>query len=112
MAKTKRQNKPKTPEPFFQDMVSIYFSFCKDKFHEVPTFDGSAPRDLKSIIKTLRQRAESIPIEWDYETATTRFRHFLEFAYSWSQWLRNNWLLFNLNRQKDAIFYAIKQQSK
>lgn len=104
-----RSKKQKTIEPFWSDLVAEYFKFCKEKFDEIPSFDGSAPRDLKSIISALRLRAESLKIEWTHETATTRWRHFLEFAFT-DRWLSENWLLSNLNRQKDKIFFKIRQQ--
>jgi hypothetical protein len=107
MAKTKKEKKP--PEPFWNEQVGIFFSFTKEKFHEQPSFDGSAPRDLKNILYALRKRAEDKGIEWTYEVATTRFRLFLEWAYM-DKWLYDNWLLMNLNRQKDKIFFAITRQ--
>lgn len=107
MAKAKREKKP--PEPFWNEQVGIFFEFTKTKFHEQPSFDGSAPRDLKNVLTALRKRAEDKGVEWSYEVATTRFRLFLEYAYM-DRWLRDNWLLMNINRQKDKIFFAITRQ--
>ena len=104
MAKTKKE---KVVEPFFKDMVEVYFNFCRSKFSENPTFDGSAPRDLKSIIVSLRERAEKSNIMWSLDVAQFRFHNFLEFAYQ-DYWLKNNFLLFNINRQKDKIFFNIR----
>lgn len=100
-----KKKTPKSPEPYWQEIVAEYFRFCKEKFNDVPTFDGSSPRDLKSIIVALRKRCETAHEEWTYEAATGRFRHFLEYAFNSSSWLRDNWLLSNLNRQKDSIFF-------
>jgi hypothetical protein len=102
---SKKKNAKQPPEPFWQEIVAEYFRFCKEKFHDIPSFDGSSPRDLKSIVSILRKRCESAGEEWTYEAATGRFRHFLEYAYGSSPWLRDNWLLSNLNRQKDSIFF-------
>lgn len=110
MAKQKKQKQP--PELYWNDLVSLYFAFCTEKFNDVPSFDNSQPRDLKNIITALRKRAEDKQIEWTHEVATTRLWHFLEFAYQSSEWLRNNWLPSNLNRQKDAIFFNFKKQQK
>lgn len=107
MAKSKKEKK--APEPFWNDIVGIFFEFTKQKFNEAPSFDGSAPRDLKNILIALRKRAEDKKVEWTYEVATTRFRHFLEWAYM-DKWLCENWLLMNINRQKDKIFFAITRQ--
>lgn len=112
MSKTtskKKEKKEKVIEPFWNDFVGIYFDFTKIKFNDVPSFDGSAPRDLKTIIQTLRKRAEEKNIEWTHDVATSRFRHFLEWAYL-DKWLSDNWLLQNINRQKDKIFFAITKQ--
>lgn len=105
-----KKKQSRAAEPFWNDMVSIFFKFCKEKFDAVPTFDHSQPRDLKSIIIALRKRCEDSGREWDFETATSRFRHFLEYAHENNQWLRNNWLLSNLDRQKDAVFFNISKQ--
>lgn len=106
MAKAKKEKAP--PEPFWNELVEVWFNFCKEKFNEPPTFDGSAPRDLKFIVSTLHERAIASELEWTEELATSRFHKFLSFAYESSEWLRNNWLLSNLNRQKDAIFFNIR----
>lgn len=107
MAKTKKEKQP--PEPFWNEIVGIFFDFTKSRFGDAPSFDGSAPRDLKNILSVLRKRAEDKGVEWTYEVATTRFRHFLEWAYM-DNWLRQNWLLMHINRYKDKIFFAIARQ--
>lgn len=109
MAKAKKEKQSKKPEPYWNDLVGVYFDFTKSKFHDIPSFDGSAPRDLKTIIQTLRKRAEDKSVEWTVEEATTRFRLFLEHAYL-DKWLCDNWLLQNINRQKDKIFFNITRQ--
>lgn len=107
MAKAKKEKKQ--PEPYWQELVNVYFEFTKQKFHDVPSFDGSAPRDLKNILQALRKRAEDKQVEWTYEVATTRFRHFLEWAVA-DKFLSENWLLSMINRRKDIIFYKIAQK--
>jgi hypothetical protein len=99
--------KQKTVEPFWNELVEVYFSFCKEKFSEAPSFDGSSPRDFKSVIKSLHERAERSNVEWTQETATNRLKNFLEFAYR-DNWLKSNFLLSNINRQKDKIFFNIR----
>lgn len=109
--KEKKPKKEKFVEPHFKDMVEVWFNFCRQKFNEPPTFDGSAPRDLKSILKALRERCELSGIEWSLDNAQRRFQNFLEFA--WQEWwLQKNWLLFNINRQKDKIFFNIRATIK
>lgn len=110
MSKIVKEKKVKksTPEPHWNELVEVYFSFCRQHFDETPSFDGSAPRDLKSIIKSLRERAEKLSLYWDLDTARFRLHKFLEFAIK-DNWLKNNWLLFNINRQKDKIFFNIRK---
>lgn len=107
MAKAKKEKKQ--PEPFWNEQVGIFFDFTKSKFHENPSFDGSSPRNLKNILTELRKRAEDKKVEWTYEVATTRFRMFLEHAYM-DRWLSENWLLQNIDRQKDKIFFSVTRQ--
>jgi hypothetical protein len=107
MAKAKKVKKQ--PEPFWNEQVRIFFDFTKNKFHESPSFDGSSPRNLKNILTELRKRAEEKGVEWTYEVATTRFRLFLEHAFM-DRWLSENWLLQNIDRQKDKLFFSITRQ--
>jgi len=99
--------KEKFVEPFWSELVQIYFAFCREKFSETPSFDGSSPRDLKSIVKSLRERALKANVEWNLQVASTRLKNFLDFAYQ-DRWLKKNFLLSNINRQKDKIFFNIR----
>ena len=89
--------------------VDTWFKFCVNKFGEPPSFDGSSPMNLKNIIKQLRQRAEAKNIEWSELAIVTRLNKFLETAYTYN-WLKNNWLLQNIDRKKDTIFFDIAKQ--
>lgn len=95
-------------EPFWSELVQTYFSFCRDNFNEDPSFDGSAPKDMKNIISSLRLRAEKSNIQWTADVAVLRWKKFLEFAVK-DKWLSENFLLQNINRQKDKIFFKIQQ---
>lgn len=114
MATKKAKRKKVPPEPYWNDLVSVYFDFCRTHLGDEPSFDGSAPRDMKAIIKTLHDRATTSGIEWTLKVAQSRFHNFLTFAFQ-DSWLAKNWLLSNINRQKDKIFYniraAVKKQS-
>lgn len=104
-----RVKKVKEAEPYWSEMVNIWFKICQDKFRDKPTFDGSAPRDLKSIVKSLRERTESINIQWTEDVARQRLYSFLDFAYTSNHWLQTHWLLSNINRQKDALFFNLRK---
>lgn len=104
--KTKRVSRSKKDpeaEPYWGELVKVYFSFCYEMFDEKPSFDGSAPSDMHRIIECLKERAQEKNVEWTAETAKLRWRGFLGTAYQ-DDWLSKNWLLSNLNRQKDKIF--------
>ena len=105
MAKEKKITK------HWQKLVETFFDFYEKKFDgEKPSFDGSAPRDLKSIAEVLEKRAQAANVEWTEENAITRLNLFLDAAHK-VDWLRDNFLLFNLNRQKDKIFLTVKKIS-
>lgn len=112
MAKPIKPKKEKAPpEPYWNDLVKVYFDFCREHFGEEPSFEGSAPRDMKMLIKTLHERATKSNIEWTLPVAQFRFNNFLMFAYQ-DKWLKDNFLLSNINRQKDKIFYNIRAAIK
>jgi hypothetical protein len=94
---------------FFNELVSVYFQFFEEKFGLRPSFDGSAPRDLKNIIDAMKKRSEEKNVEWTFEIATAMFKTFLRFCFL-DPWLKDNFMLQNLNRQKDKIFIKIKSQ--
>lgn len=100
--------KPK--EPYFKEAVQIWFNFYEDKFFEKPTFDTSAPRDLKLIMESLRNRAETQGREWTLELATQRIKGFLSYAYS-DNWIRNHFTLRILNSQKDPIYARLRSET-
>lgn len=99
-----KKKTPKEKEPYWNELVEVYFNFTQTRFNETPTFDGSAPRDLKNIIQTLHKRAEAKGVEWTLPAATYRLGLFLDHCYQ-DDWLRDHWLLMNLDRQKDRIFF-------
>lgn len=104
--KTKTTKKPK--EPFFKKGVEIWFDFYKEKFGEPPTFDTSAPRDLKLISESLRKRAEMQQQEWTEDLFVKRLQGFLTFAFS-DKWLSEHFTLRILNSQKDCIYAKLRK---
>ncbi len=101
--KRKAAKKNKDSEPYWTDLVKVYFSFCFEKFNEKPSFSGSDPSEMHRIIESLKKRASEQGIEWTQEVATLRWRGFLGTAHQ-DDWLSKNWLLSHLNRQKDKVF--------
>lgn len=99
-----KKKTPKSSEPFWNELVEVYFNFTQSRYGESPTFDGSAPRDLKNIVSCLRKRAEAKGLEWTEKIAIYRFDLFLQHCYM-DDWLKDHWLLMNIDRQKDRIFF-------
>lgn len=100
--------KEKKVRGFFQAFVSAYFQFCRDEFGEEPSFDGSAPRDLAAIYDAIESKCNARQMIFTEELGVRSFKVFLEYCRK-DGWLAENFLLFNLNRQKDKIFFKIKQ---
>ena len=107
MMTTKRKTTPRIPEPHWDVLVQCWFAFYREKKGISPSFDGSAPRDLRLLISSLRKRAQQSDVRWTQFEAVFRFPYFLSFAYK-DKWLQDHWLLFNLNRQKDRIFTNLR----
>ena len=101
--------KKKDITEFFNELVSTYFQFYEKKFGLRPSFDGSAPRDLKCIIEAMKKKSEEKNVAWTSVIANAMLLKFLEVAFN-DSWLKDNFLLFNLNRQKDKIFLKIKSE--
>lgn len=105
-----KKKEKKEPTKFYNLCVQAFFDFFEKKFGFRPSFDGSAPRDLKSIVDSLKSRSEEKDYEWTPQLATAMLTKFLEFGYQ-DLWLKENFLLQNLNRQKDKIFIRIKNHN-
>lgn len=109
MSKEKKIKSP--PTEFWPDLIATFEKiYSAHRMGEKPTWDGSAPRDLKYIVDALKKRAIDSGVEWTKETACSRLDKFCEAAKR-IQWLSDNFLLFNLNRHKDNIFFSLKKHS-
>jgi len=106
--KSKAEKKETTPH--WQNLVDVWYEFYKSKKSEEPTFTGSAPKDLKAILKNLESRSNARGEGWAEDVAKVTFGAFLKFAYS-QQWLADNFLLSNLNRQFDKIITSKNGQA-
>lgn len=105
-AKKSSSKRKEDAEPYWASLVKTYFSFCYEKFEEKPSFKGSDPSDMHRIIEVLKKRAAEKSIEWTEETANLRWREFLGRAFQ-DDWLAKNWLLSNLNRKMDVVFFNV-----
>jgi hypothetical protein len=108
MAKRKT-NLQKEEDMYWSHCVGVFFEFYKQNFlGEKPTFDGSAPRDLKNIVTAMKKRAEEKGVAWTKELAEKMLIKFLEVAIS-EPWIKDNFMPHILNRKKDSIFVKITQ---
>jgi hypothetical protein len=94
-------------EPFWKDLVEVYFTFCQEKFYVDPSFDGGSPKALKSILATMKKQAASKGVEWTLDISQKCLRRFLEYAFL-DSWLSENFMLTILNSHKDKIFFKIE----
>lgn len=101
------QKKEKKIRCHWQKIIAAYFDFCRQKFDENPSFDGSSPRDLGMIVDAIEKKAAEKKIEWTENVAVRSINIFLETSFQ-DSWLHENFLLSNLNRQKDKIFFKLK----
>lgn len=104
------EKKEKIVRVYWQKLVQKYFEFCRENFGMKPSFDGSAPRDFAGLYDELKIRVEEEGMEWTYEIAESSLLLFLKFAFE-DKWLNENFMLFNLNRHKDKIFFKMKTVS-
>jgi len=101
------KKKEKIVRQYWNDIVSLFFNFCEEKFGERPTFDGSSPRELGMIYDAIKKKSDEKQLDWTEDRALKSHRLFFEFCWA-DNWLQKNFILFNLNRQKDKIFFNIK----
>lgn len=84
MTKTKTPRKKKekiSPEPHWRMAYAVALSFMVAKFGEAAAvLTESQPRDLKLILKCLRENAE-VKGEWTQEVAAKTLGYFLEYAF-------------------------------
>lgn len=107
-----KKNKAEEPaEPFWNQLVDVWFSFGEKKFGERPSFDGQDPKIFKRIVKRLRSRAEMKNELWTAVTAPERLQKFLDVAFS-EPWLSQHFILSNLEKQFDIVIQnQIKQKN-
>lgn len=100
----KRMARSPQTDPLWKIYVETWVSFSKEKCKFDPVINPKEMKNLKDIIGVLRSRAEKAGVEWNEQTAKTRFELFLASALSKDDWLKNNFSLANMNSQINAIF--------
>jgi hypothetical protein len=106
---SKKTEKVKEAEPYWDQLVKTWFDFNLEKFSDKPSFSDADPKHFKKIIEKLKKRAAAKKVEWTEVTGPKRLKDFLDSAFA-DSWLCKHFLLKNLNEQFDAII--LKQQEK
>lgn len=101
-AEKKSKAKREDATEHWQQLVDAWFRFYKQKKGHDPTFDGVSQKSLKAIAANLKKRQLEAGNDWTQEKAVTTFERFLSYAAS-LEWLKDNFLLNNLERQFDKI---------
>lgn len=87
----------------WKKLIDVWFEFYKTNHNGTePSFKGQDPKRLKMILDNLQKRSEKNGRDWNEKTAAETFSAFLNFAFK-NGWLKNNFLLSNLENQFDAI---------
>jgi hypothetical protein len=94
---------------YWQLLVDTWFRFYKQKKGEDPTFSGPSQKSLKAIVKNLKTRSTGKGRVWNEQSAPETLQMFLEYAYGLN-WIKDNFLLTNLERQFDKIISSNGQE--
>lgn len=102
--KKSKPKKVKEVQPYWTEIFVTFLTFMSAKFNEERiAVNGSAPRDLKLIVKELRTHAQGLKCEWNKVIACRTVLYFLEFA-----WNFNNPLLVIPHDKKWFLSLAAK----
>lgn len=104
----KAKNEP--PEPHWEQIVKLWFEYYKAKFNIDPSFKDQDPRLLKKIVQLLKKKAEKAMQQWTEQVAMHWMYNFFESAFK-DPWLKDHFLLNNLNEQFDKIMQIEVKQS-
>lgn len=110
--KSGKKKKEEEPEPYWQDLVGVWFRFNVKKFlaghpgadpkDGEPSFERDDPKIFKRIISRLKARAAARKVEWTETEAVARLEGFLQKCDE-DDWLSKHFLLANLEKQFDSI---------
>lgn len=107
----KKLKKEEEPEPFWKELVKVWFDFGKKKFGEEPTFGRDDPKIFKRILHRLIDRANKKGHEWNVKTGPEKLSTFLDAAFE-DAWLSKNFLLSNLEKQFDKVIQNQNEKNK
>lgn len=90
-------------DPYWQELVDVWFDFHKTNKLDKPSFAGKDPKTFKQLIGLLKKRAASRNQEWTTKIACGSLNYFLSLAFK-EDWLSKHFLLENLVKQFDAVY--------
>lgn len=102
-AKKVSKKSEKEAEPYWQDLVKVWFDFHMANKLDEPSFAGKDPKTFKQLIDLLKKRAAGRKQEWTLEHACGSLNYFLGLAFK-DKWLSEHFLLENLVKQFDAVY--------
>lgn len=73
----KEYEKQQSKEPFWDAIVKVWFDwYAAQRIGEKPDFTGSAPKDLKAIVKKIKVKCIEHNLSWTEENAVRTFNQF------------------------------------
>lgn len=96
-------NKNEDKEPYWNDLVKVWFDFHEANKLDEPSFAKKDPRTFKELIRRLKKRAFAKKQDWTVDNSCKSLNYFLTLAFK-DDWLRKHFLLDNLLNQFDAIY--------
>lgn len=101
---------PKLTEPFWSSIVGTYLLFMELKFKYKFIRKDSTPRELKAIVKRLRELAHEGHIAWDKPTACRTVHLFFHFAWEYKMAPHSDkWFIITCNKRKEEIMDTISK---
>lgn len=100
-----------TAVEFWQPMVDTWFTFYKEKFLIDPTFSAAMAKSFKTIVSNIKKLGTADGTIWTEDYAVRLLQHFFKKAYG-DAWLRENFLLTNLNSKFDSIVQKNQSNEK
>lgn len=101
-AQKKKKESEGDGTPHWTALVKVWFDFNEAKLDFSPSFVGQDPRSLKNICEKLQKRSVQKGYEWSEQNAIGALTAFLTHAIT-DKWLKENFLLPNIDRQFDKI---------
>lgn len=101
----------KTEDKIWPVCVETWFDANKELIGIEPVFSSREAKALKDICAELKRRAERSGVVWDEFSSRSRLHEFFVAA-SMDNWLKDNFMLFNIYNKMNSIFKTAKHGTK